>query len=112
MQENKIEQFTQEESAESSEPEVTTPKTTAETKDQYRHDTERAQNLLGNRYNPYEVSDIFSYFKPEQTDQMLGDLEQRLSMASEDEKDSIRSAWLGEAKKGTEQTMSHGGKED
>ena len=40
--------------------------------------TERAENLLGSRYNPMEYADIKSYFKPEETSARLNHLEQAL----------------------------------
>jgi len=58
------------------------------------HDLGRAEQLLGSKYNPYEVSDIFSYFKPEESKTMMDDLANRLEGQNDTEQDKIRSAWL------------------
>ena len=56
--------------------------------------TERAENLLGSRYNPMEYADIKSYFKPEETSARLNHLEQALEGKTPDQQSEIRSDWL------------------
>lgn len=77
-------------------------------KPEWHHNTERAENLLGELYNGMEVDDIFSYFKPEETEKMMDQLENDLSgISDKKEKNEIRRKWLDESAEKASETMSY-----
>jgi hypothetical protein len=56
---------------------------------------QKAERLLAGRYNPHEISDVFSHMKPEDINRLLDDLADELNLSMDEEtKDATRAAWL------------------